>query len=129
MKRWYYLNVMLLVSLIGQTLTLGSSCPYSTCQNFGYCTSDAGDSSFCCPYWNNTCTLKWEYQGKTVWCCSMLSIEGISEGILSVGGCCQYDCEIYDCVETGRTFVVMYNGILYPTLPCNSDIGLCGFYA
>ncbi len=132
MQLWkHYLAGILLAFIAGQFVTLVVAqvgyCPYPSCAAFGWCTTEAGDSQMiACSYWD-TCAREWRPQYATKWCCNALSAEGLAP--LSIGGCCQYDAQVYTCISTGRTVVLVFNGLFKPGQICNFNTGLCGYYA
>jgi hypothetical protein len=122
-----YLMGLLLALVVGQVTLLVapiSGCPVVPCQSFVYCTSEAGDSQMVpCSYWDNLCTAPREIrpQYTSPWCCDAF--------IETTPACCQYDAEVFLCVKTGRKQVWMVRGQLQSGQICNSDTGLCGYYA
>jgi hypothetical protein len=122
-----YLMGLLLALVVGQVTLLVapiSGCPVVPCQSFLYCTSKAGDSQiFPCSYYGNQCTppATWYYQYTSPWCCDAF--------IETTPACCQYDAEVFLCVETGRTAVRMIRGQYRSGQICDPYTGLCGYYA
>jgi hypothetical protein len=122
-----YLMGLLLALVVGQVTLLVapiSGCPVVPCQSFVYCTSEAGDSQMVpCSYWDNLCTAPREIrpQYTSPWCCDAF--------IETTPACCQYDAEVFLCVETGRTAVRMIRGQYRSGQICDPYTGLCGYYA
>lgn len=134
-----FASIIFVVSLIVAQI---GYCPYSPCVPFGWCTTEAGDSQPLgyCNSWNS-CEHTLNLEGSSPWCCNYVIEDVASEPSIKVGsirrvtpflasiGCCQYQAQIYTCVSTNRTVVVVINGNPKPAQICDSATGLCVFYA